>query len=815
VFDLDPADSLLYMPDAGNPSIEIKAADGLLIFRTLPAGSGGTFIIQPVDDGRGCLRGWAAIWALQRRYLRSEAKRSCSFRGYDIESGNQGSHQTGAVFREAADPKAGGHMKNRISLIVRSSLLFLIPTLLVFLLSGCRSSDALYTGTIAEAGAAASEAMAESEATGLTLAVVDGERVIWTECRGYADWAAKKPVLPETMFGIGSVSKMFATIAVMKLVDKERISLKEPLATYLPQFSMLSPEYRNVTVQMLLNHSAGLPGGDLRDSLSREPFDGFAAQVMDSLKYQRLKHAPGYLNVYSNDGFTMVENLVKAVTGMSYPEYVRKEILAPLGMNDSAYTDLHLPDGSYAKTYTGDATSPYAFLHPYASLNMYATGGLYSSAADMAKLTMMLINGGVSGGTRILSSGSIVAMSQDQTVGTFNPEPSDFIRYGLGWDTVTEAGLSAAGIRGWQKSGAISGPYGNMFHSTMIIAPDAGLGVVAIMASNKTSSDTVTKLGERVMLRALVDRGMLAAMPAPLPQNPLPVVAPTAGEKDTFKGFHAASGALYRLSFAANDSLNIDKYRDGAWQPLYQGFRKRSDGWYAADGDSITALRLLTSSGRSYIAVRKKEGAGNYATTSLMAQRLDPRNPISAAWQERLSATWLPVNEGSMASYPDLLSDAGSAPMAVDGVTGYLLMGTAVLRDMDPQTNGRLDGMFLQIPQIHGRDLTDAAIERREDSDWLRIGSSLSRPLSGVPSLPTGSTTVAIGTEGFAEWRKLPAAGSISIGNAAAWGLYNGELQLKGSGRGNGRAALPGSGSASYLVLYGAPGTRIDLNLIQ
>lgn len=706
-------------------------------------------------------------------------------------------------------------MKNRISLILRRSPLFLIPVLLICPLLGCSSSDSADAGIIAEARAAASEAMTEGVATGLTLAVVDGERVIWTECRGYADWAAKKPVLPETMFGIGSVSKMFATIAVMKLVERERISLKEPLVTYLPQFSMISPEYRNVTVQMLLNHSAGFPGGDLRGSLSGEPLNGFAAQVMDSMKYQRLKHAPGYLNVYSNDGFTMVENLVKAVTGTSYPEYVRKEILAPLGMNDSRYTDAHLPDGSYAKTYTGDTTSPYALLHPYVSLNIYATGGLYSSAADMAKLAMMLINGGVHGAKRILSSGSIIAMSQDQTVGTFNPEPSDFIRYGLGWDTVTEAGLSAVGIRGWQKSGTINGPYGNMFHSTMIIAPDARLGVVVMMASNKTSSGIVTKLGERIMLRALVDRGMLAAMPAELPQKPLPAVVPTAEEESTFSGFHAASGALYRLRFAANDSLNLDKYQNDVWEPLYHGFRKRTDGWYAADGDSITALRLLTSSGRSYISVRKKDGAGHYATTTLMAQRLDSRNPISAAWQARLTAAWLPVNEGSLASFPDILSDAGSTPTAVNGLTGYLLVGTAVVRDMDPQDDGRLDGMFLQIPQVNGRDLVDAAIERREDSDWLRLGSSLSRPLSGVPPLPASSTTVAIGIEGFAEWRKLPAAGSLSIGNAAAWGLYSGELQLKGSGRGSGSVVLPGSGSAAYLVLYGAPGTRIDLHLAQ
>jgi hypothetical protein len=56
-FDLDPADALLYMPGAGNPSIEIKVADGLLIFNCLPVGSGGTFIIQPVDNTRGYLRG--------------------------------------------------------------------------------------------------------------------------------------------------------------------------------------------------------------------------------------------------------------------------------------------------------------------------------------------------------------------------------------------------------------------------------------------------------------------------------------------------------------------------------------------------------------------------------------------------------------------------------------------------------------------------------------------------------------------------------------------------------------------------------------
>ncbi len=143
----------------------------------------------------------------------------------------------------------------------------------------------------------------------------------------------------------------------------------------------------------------------------------------------------------------------------------------------------------------------------------------------------MLINGGLHGSQRILSAASIAAMGQDQTLGSFNPLPSDMVRYGLGWDTVAQAGLNAVGIRGWQKGGAIDGAFGTMYRATMIVAPDARLGVVVMMASNKISSDVVEKVAERILLRALVDRGLLAAMPPALPQNPLPVIVPDRGRK--------------------------------------------------------------------------------------------------------------------------------------------------------------------------------------------------------------------------------------------------------------------------------------------
>lgn len=701
-------------------------------------------------------------------------------------------------------------MTNLVSSILRRYSPFIVPILLLCLLSGCSSSDSAssdYTATIAEARSAAREVMTESEASALTLALVDGEHVIWTESLEYAK-ATGIVAGPGTMFGIGSVSKMFATIAVMKLVEQGRVSLDEPLVTYLPDFSMLSPEYRDITVRMLLNHAAGFPGGDMRNAMTSAPFTGFAAQVMEGMKIQRLKHAPGYLSVYSNDGFTMVENLVKAVTGTSYTDFVQQEILAPLGMNNSRYPTELLPDGSYARPYTGET------VQPYSSLNLYATGGLYATSIDMGKLAKMLINGGLHGSQRILSAGSIAAMAQEQTLSSFNPLPSDMVRFGLGWDTVTQAGLNAVGIRGWSKGGAIDGPFGTMYRATLIVAPDARLGVVVMMASNKTSSDGVEKIAERILLRALAERGLLAAMPVTLPQNSLPVTVPGAEEKSAFSGYYAASSKLYRLSYGPDNSLFVENYVDSVWKPLYEGFKKRSDGWYAADGDSIKGLRLLTRAGRNYIALRDKGGAGHYSSTRLLAQRLDAKGPISEVWQGRLAAAWLPVNEYIFASYPDLDVDLRLTLDEIGGLPGYLFADAHILRDMILPSDNRLDGMFLQIPQLAGRDLVDLAVETRDSQEWLRLGSALYRPLSGVPLAAAGPTTVTIGSDGHAEWRRLPAAGTVSINAATVWKLFGSEFNQIAFGRGSGSATFSGAGN-KYLMLFGEKGATINLNLVQ
>ncbi len=667
-------------------------------------------------------------------------------------------------------------------------------------LAGCGASSSppgdSFPAAIAEGRAAVRDVMTETKARSVSVALVDGDRVIWSEAFGDA--------ATSTLYGICSLSKMLATVAVMILVDQERVSLDEPITTYIADFTMpLDPRYRDITVRMLLNHSSGLPGNDVRGGITLTPYPGYAAGMMDSLKYQRLKHDPGTMSSYNNDGFTMVENLVKAVTDQEYPDFVRRNIFDPLGMTSSRYQTEPLPENSYAAPYNGTTRLPMF------SFNVYGSGGLFSTPEELSRLAVMLINKGMYGSRRILSARSVAAMAQDQRLGSFNPVPSEENRYGLGWDTVAQPGLAAAGFTAWDKTGDMTGYYG----ANIAVAPEERLAVVVFGASGSsttsfTSGHAVT-ISERILLRALVERGRLAAMPEPMPKTALPVKAVTTEEKTTFTGFYASARGIYRVGYGTtDDSLSVETY-EGNWTPKYTGFELRTDGWYAADNDAVMALRLLTRAGRTYIAQRDKRGYGHYSVASMLGQRLDDRPALSAAWEARLGERWLPVNKQTYVNFPVKVEDP-SFQLGRTDMTGYV-MGTNIMGDMAPPSDTRLDGMFLVLPDGMS-NLVDAGIETWGGQQWLRLGSYLYRPLSGLALLAPGASTVPIGSDGFAEWRRLPPAGTLSLAGAGYWFLYDAGFRELASGTGSGTPPFSGAG-AKYLLLFGEKGMAISLNL--
>jgi CubicO group peptidase (beta-lactamase class C family) len=668
----------------------------------------------------------------------------------------------------------------------------------LLVLTGCGGGSGSSQPTAVDEGRQAiQETMASTHATAVSVALVDQGAVVWAEAFGQADRATGAAATPDTLFCIASVSKMLATASVMLLVDQGKVALDEPVVTYLPNFNMpLDPRYRDITVRMLLCHASGLPGVDPRGSTTLQPFSGYAAQDLEGMALQRLKHDPGLLCAYNNDGFTMVENLVQAVTGQAYPAFVLQNLLTPMGMTSSRYQVDPLPDGSYAKSYQGTT------LVPLYSDNVYASGGLFTTPTDLGRLAAMFMAGGQVNGRRILSQAAVAATGEDQRLGGFDPVSCSAFEYGLGWDTVAQGALAAVGVRGWQKGGDLE----HYFGASLVVAPDEGLAVVVLGASNSFNSGAAGKIAERILLRALVERGRIPAMPAQVTGSVLPTWTPTQADQAAYPGIYASNDSLYRASFDTEGTLTVEKY-GSTWTPAYPGLKLRSDGWYAADGDPLTGVRLLTRGGRRYLALRAKYGYGNYQLQSLVGQALDAQGALSAAWQARAADTWLPVN-GDATDFLLSTDDPSEHLATVPGLPGYL-KGEVLFRAFAVPTDDRLDGMFLTLPD-GVRDEVDVATESWNGETWLRLGSRLYRPLSTLPTLAAGASSLAIGAGGFTEWRKVPSSGRLTLAGATCWSLHDGNLKQLATGTGDGAPALAG---AAYLAVMGASGATLALNL--
>jgi CubicO group peptidase (beta-lactamase class C family) len=635
--------------------------------------------------------------------------------------------------------------------------------------------------------------MEKTGASSISLAFIDGERLVWAETFGWADKGSKIAPTVDTMYSICSVSKMVATIAVMKLVDQKRVSLDAPLTDYIKSFSMLSPEYAQITVRMLLNHSSGFPGADYRNAATYSPLPfSYSAQVLETLKTQRLKHSPGYLSVYCNEGFTLVDQLVPAVTGKSYVQFVQDEIFTPLGMNHSRFPLDYFPYGSFAKRHGGNTPLPQLFV------NDFASGGLYSTPTDMAKIAMMLIGGGKLGNVRILSEASVTAMGVDQTVATFNPVKSNEWSYGLGWDTVRQPGLDAVWVIGWLKTGDYQG-----LGTVIAVAPAEKLAVIVMGASGTFSSGSATIVAERILLRALAEKGRIAAMPAPLNLSPRPEKTPTDELLNSVSGYYACNDTFMRVQRQASTlNLNIAYYDTSTstkgWKDMMSELKLRDDDRFSGDADPSQSASFKTADGRQYLVIRSLGGYRHYQDDLIYGQQVAAAGALPAAWSSRVDKKWVMTND-----HPESFKWALPL-MQLYAVNNLLFAKTGGLQIVNPFFSDSRASMMLLIPQKYGKELDDVVIETRAGKEWIRFGSYLYRPEETIPALSSGM--VSLGAEGLAEWRSLDATGitkTVTITPAVAggrWKIFNSKFEQIETGEGT--KSVPLSSDTYYLLFH-------------
>jgi CubicO group peptidase (beta-lactamase class C family) len=665
-----------------------------------------------------------------------------------------------------------------------------------------------YETTIADAQGAILKELDEGDTktTSLTVALVDDQRIIWAEAFGSIDRARGIAPTADTLFCIASCTKVIAASAVMILVDRGLVELDAPVVRYLVDFRMAEGEpFRDITVRMLLNHSAGLHGSHFSNILTVIPVYDYAARFRDSLANKRLKHAPGEMSIYCNDGYTLIELLVAAVTGQRYTDFVKKEIMEPLGMDHSRFALEPFESGSFAPGLDSAGRA-----EPQEYINVYASG-LFSTPSDLGRLAMMFLNVGRLGARQILSAEAIAEMGRDQTRNlSFDPINNHYVHFGLGWDGCRQGGLAAVGVRAWYKAGDA-----DHYHSYFIVAPDERLAIAVCLTNGVDMGSAAAILAERILLNALAERGSIEGVPEPLGSIAEPV--PAKGEDvAAVAGVYVSSYGPRRLDVRADNTLTLSFFTSGQWKVFIEGMKLRQDGFFIADNHPEVAYRLVTVAGRRYLAARRRGGIGHYEMEFPDSHDLPPAGPLSAKWQARVGHRWLLVND----PYSAFLALGRQRPLfrlgQVEGLDGYVAAevttaGLDLVQVVDPRQSDDLARMCLKIPLDNGWGLNDLAIEDRSGEEWVKWGSLQYRPLATVPPLGYGRSTVTVGQEGLGEWCRLKTASILTLSGAGIWYLYNGEFNLldRGMKEGAVRAVTDGS----YLLVHGVPGPTITVTM--
>ncbi len=198
----------------------------------------------------------------------------------------------------------------------------------------------------------ASSIVSDYGVTGLQYAILDSGSIVLSDSAGVHNIATNAPITKDTMFGIGSVSKMHVTAAAMMLADVGKIDIDQPLVTYIKDFTMADERYKEITPRMLMNHSSGLYGSHYANSRLFDDNDTRNHdELLMRLQSEHLKSNPGEYSVYCNDGFQLLEILVERVSGLSYTEFLDQKISQPLKLISTKTPLSDFDREKLAKTY--------------------------------------------------------------------------------------------------------------------------------------------------------------------------------------------------------------------------------------------------------------------------------------------------------------------------------------------------------------------------------------------------------------------------------------------------------------------------------
>jgi len=388
--------------------------------------------------------------------------------------------------------------------------------------------------------------MTEKELPALSIAIIDDQQIVWAQGFGMADPKSKTPASADTVYRIGSVSKLFTDIAIMQLVERGELNLEAPVTDYLPDFHPKNPFGTPITLRQLMSHHSGL----LREPPVGNYFEtsqpSLAATVR-SLNETELVFAPNTHTKYSNAAIAVVGYLLEARNHEPFAQYLKSSVLDPMGMRHSSFEPNPTIVANLAKaemwTYDG-----LKFEAPTFQLGMAPAGSMYSTVNDLGHFVSALLAQGKAENGALLKPATLEQMWSPQF-----PNPGGSV-FGLGFHVRSLDGHRLVG-----HGGAIYG-----FATTLALLPEDKVGVVVVATKDAVNAVT-DRIGDEALQLILAHRD---GKPLELPSTTTPVplelgrkLAGRYGTGDDALDLTYLDGHLSMLKLIGGEQLELRKVR--------------------------------------------------------------------------------------------------------------------------------------------------------------------------------------------------------------------------------------------------------------
>lgn len=266
-------------------------------------------------------------------------------------------------------------------------LVFLLPPLLARAASPVSVDLSAFQQQLAET-------LEANDVPGAGIALIQDGEVTWAGGIGYARLDPEQHAISATRFRIGSVTKIFTALAVLRLVEEGRLSLDRPVHEIAPEVPITNPwrAAHPVTVAQLLEHTAGFDDMHFRNMNTDEPLPASLHETLLRLDDElEVRWQPGVKHSYSNPGYAVAGYLVEKISGQPFHEYIDRNVLAPLGMETTVWgvsADKHFAQG-YVRAGVNS-------LRPVESrsIRLYPAGELSASSADLARVVQFFLKRG-------------------------------------------------------------------------------------------------------------------------------------------------------------------------------------------------------------------------------------------------------------------------------------------------------------------------------------------------------------------------------------------------------------------------------------